>query len=112
MTREEILQKELVDDMLQWSSDKMYNTFGSWLETIVIREKEKLQLKLKTIWRNRKWYAFNDTGEQFDNDTMLLYFDIKKLKKYSLSELETIIAKIADETVYSNPKQLFNTNKV
>jgi hypothetical protein len=72
MTREEILQKEIIDDMLQWSSDKMYNTFGSWLETIVIQEKEKLQLKLKTIWRNRKWYAFRDTGEQFDNDTMLL----------------------------------------
>jgi hypothetical protein len=102
MTREEILQKELVDDMLQWSSEKMYNTFGSWLETVVIREKDKLQLKIKTIWKNRKRYAFKDTGDQFDNDTMLLYFDIKKLKKYSLSELETIIDKIEDETVYEN----------
>lgn len=111
MTREEILQNELVDDMLQWSSEEMYNTFGSWLETIVIQEKEKLQLKLKTIWKNRKWYAFNDTLEQFDNDTMLLYFDIKKLKKYSLSELETIIEKIADTTVYSNPKQSVSTDR-
>jgi len=105
MTREDILQKEFIDDMRQWSSDKMYNTFGSWLETVVIREKEKLQLKLKTIWRNRKWYAFKDTAQQFDNDAMLLYFDIKKLKKYSLSDLETIIEKIEDEAGYSNPKR-------
>ena len=111
MTREEILQKEFVDDMLQWSADKIYNTFGPWLETVVNQQKETLQLKLKTIWRNRKWYAFKDTGEQFDNDTMLIYFDPKKAKKYSLSELETILEKIADETLYSNPKQSVSANR-
>lgn len=111
MTREEQLQKEFVEDMLQWSADKIYNTFGPWLETVVNQQKDKLQLKLKTIWRNRKWYAFNDTGEQFDNETMLVYFDPKKTKKYSLSELETILEKIEDETIYSNPKQSDSTNR-
>ena len=106
MTREEILQRELLDDMFQWSSEKFYDTFGSILETIVIKQKEKLQLKLKTIWKNRKWYAFRDTGEQFDRNTMLIYFDIKKIKTYSLTDFEFIINKLNNETIYSNPKQL------
>jgi hypothetical protein len=101
MTREEILQQECIDDILQWSSEKMYQTFGAWLETVVVSEKEKLQLKLKTIWRNRKWYAHRDTGEQFDNETMSFFFDIKKVKKYSLSEIETILERIENETLYS-----------
>lgn len=105
MRREEIIERQVIDDIRQWSSDKFYNIFGPWLETVVIRQKEKLQLKLKTIWRNRLWYAFKDNGEQFEDDTMALYFDIKKISKYSLSELETILEKIDDETLYSNPKQ-------
>lgn len=104
MSREEILKKELINDMLQWSADKMYETFGPWLETVINIQKEKLQLKLKTIWRNRRWYAFRDTGEQFGADTMLLYFNQKKIKLYSLSQLESIIEKIERETIYSNPK--------
>ena len=111
MTREELLEREVIDNMLNWSADKIYNTFGPWLETVVNQQKDKLQLKLKTIWRNRKWYAFNDTGEQFDNETMLVYFDPKKVKKYSLSELETILKKIEDKTLYSNPKQSVSTDR-
>lgn len=105
MTREELIEREVINDMLQWSSLKIYKTFGPWLETIVNQEKERLQLKLKTIWRNRKWYAFRDTGQQFENDTMMIYFEPKNVKKYSLSILETIIEKIEDETIYSNPKK-------
>ena len=111
MTREEILERELIDDMLQWSSEKFYATFGSWLETVVNQQKERLQLKLKTIWRNRKWYANRETGEHFEDDDMLYFFDPKKVKKYSLSELETILKKIEDETIYSNPKQSGNTDR-
>lgn len=109
MTREEALEKEVIDDMLHWSAEKIYNTFGPWLETVVNQQKDRLQLKLKTIWRNRKWYAFRDTGEQFENDTMLVYFDPKKSNKYSLSELETILEKIEDETLYSNPRRSVST---
>src|SRR5690606_19938300 len=108
---EELIEKEVINDIMQWSSDKFYNTFGPWLETVVVREKEKLQLKLKTIWRNRKWYAFRDTGEQFDTDTMLIYFEPKKITKYSLSDLETILEKIENETLFSNPKQSVSTDR-
>ncbi|MCO5232867.1 MAG: hypothetical protein M9888_03895 [Chitinophagales bacterium] len=111
MTREQILENEIIDDILQWSSDRFYKTFGAWLETVVVRQKEAYQLKLKTIWRNRKWYAFRDTGEQFENDTMLIYFDSKKIKKYSLSEMESIFEKIEDETLYSNPKRSVSTDR-
>lgn len=111
MTREELLEKEFIDDMLQWPAEKVYNTFGPWLESVVNQQKERLQLKLKTIWRNRKWFAFKDTGEQFENDTMLIYFDPKKYKNYSLSELETILEKIEDETLHSNPKQSVSTDR-
>lgn len=104
MTREELLRREFIDDIKNWSSDKIYNTFGPLLETVVNQQKDKFQLNLKTIWRNRKWYVFKDTAEQFDNETMLLYFDPKKVKKYSLKELETILEKIEDETIYSNEK--------
>jgi hypothetical protein len=110
MTREQILQNEFLDDMLQWPAEKIYSYFGPFLETVVIQQKEKLQLKLKTIWRNRKWYAFRDTAEQFDLDTMQIYFEPKKIKHYSLSELESIIDKIQNETIYSNPKKLQNEN--
>lgn len=111
MTREEILERELIDDMLQWSSEKFYATFGPWLETVVNQQKERLQLKLKTIWRNRKWYECRYTGEKLDNESWLLFFDPKKLKKYSLSELEKILEKIEEETIYSNQKQLVSTDR-
>ncbi len=106
MNREEELEREVIDDMLQWPAEKIYNTFGPWLETVVNLQKDRLQLKLKTIWQNRKCYAFRTTGEQIESDTMLLYyFDIKKVKKYSLSEMEKIIDKIENETYKTNPKQ-------
>lgn len=105
MTREELLEKEVIDDMLQWPAEKFYNTFGPWLESVVNQQKERLQLKLKTIWRNRKWFAFKDTGEQFEDDTMLIYFDPKKYKNYSLSELETILEKIENETLSLSPEK-------
>lgn len=98
MTREEIIEKEVIDDILQWTSEKMYKTFGCWLETVVNRQKKCLQLELKTIWKNRKCYSFRDTAEQFETDTMLIYFQPKKISKYSLSELEEIIEKIEFET--------------
>ena len=104
MTREEQLQKEFLEDILQWPADKIYETFGPWLEWVVNQQKERIHLKLKTIWRNRKWYAFKDTGEQFDDDAMLLYFNPKKIKSYSLSDLESVIEKLSYETLYSNPK--------
>src|SRR5690606_8008774 len=96
---------EVIDDMLNWPADKLYETFGPWLETVVNQQKDRLQLKLKTIWRNRTWYAFRDTGVQFDSDTMLFYFLPRKIKHYSLSDLETIIEKLEGETLYSNPKE-------
>lgn len=106
MTREELVEREFIGDMLNWSSEKFYKTFGPRLETIVIRQREILQLKLKTIWRNRKWYAFRDTGQQFDtDDAMLVYFNPKKIKHYSLHDLESIIDKLENETLYSNPKK-------
>ena len=111
MTKEENLEREVIDDMLQWPADKIYNTFGPWLETIVNLQKEKLQIRLKTIWRNRRWYAFKETAEQFENDTMLIYFEPKKIKKYTLNDLEKIIEKIENETLYSNPKQSVSTNR-
>lgn len=80
MTREEELERQVIDDILQWPSYKFYETFGPWIETVVNQQKNRLQLKLKTIWRNRKWYAFRDTGEQFEADCMLIYFDPKKVK--------------------------------
>lgn len=111
MTYEEKFQKEVLDEVLQWSAAKIYSVFGSFIETIVTRKREEMQLKLKTVWRNRMWYAFKDTGTQFEKDTMLLYFCPKKISKYTLSELETIIEKLEAETVYSNPKKGSRRNK-
>lgn len=110
MTREELLEREVINDMLNWSADKIYGTFGPWLETVVNEQKSRLKLKLKTIWRNRKWYAFRDTGEQFEDDTMLLYFNPKKTRSYSLRDLETILDKLENETIYSNPNQPRSTD--
>lgn len=104
MKTEERFQMEVIEEVLQWSADKIYKTFGPFLETVVNQQKERIQIRLKTIWRNRKWYAFRDTGEQFNNDEMLIYFNPKKIKIYSLSDLETIIDRVEKETLYSNPK--------
>ena len=105
MTREEQLYREVIDDLLNSSSEKLYQIFGSWLETVVEEKKEVFRTKLKNIWRNRKWYAFHDTGEQFESDTMSIYFTSRKLKSYSLREMEMILEKIDSETVYCNPKK-------
>jgi hypothetical protein len=42
---------------------------------------------------------------------MLIYFQSKKISKYSLSELETILEKLEDETLYSNPRQSVSTDR-
>lgn len=104
MTREEEREMWLREDLRHRTDEEIYNIFGSRLETIVNQQKERLQLKLKTIWRNRKWYTFRDTGEQIEPDTMLMYFEPKKTNKYSLSKLEEILEIIEHETIYSNPK--------
>lgn len=105
MTYEKRFQEDLMDEVLSWSSEKIYSVFGNYLEKVVLDEKEKMQRKLKTIWRNRTWYAFRDTNEQFDKDTMRLYFDPKKISKYKNYELESILENIEEETNYSNPKK-------
>jgi hypothetical protein len=105
MNRNEHREMETLDEVRQWTAEQIYSAFGPWMETIVNQQKERLQLNLKTIWRNRRWYAFRDTGEQFEEDTMLIYFNPKKISKYSLSDLETIIDKLQNESRYSNPKR-------
>jgi hypothetical protein len=97
-------EQNILDEVTNWSNGEIYSVFGIRLERIVTEQKEKLQLKLKTIWRNRTWYAYKDTGEQFDDDAMLYFFSPKKIAKYSLYELENILEKIESETNYSNPK--------
>jgi hypothetical protein len=98
------IEMQVIEDMMSWSSQEFYAVFGHRLETVVNETKASLQLKLKTIWRNRIWYAHRETGEQFDAETMLYFFDPKKISKYSLRELEMILEKIEDETLHSNPK--------
>lgn len=99
MTPIEKLELEIIDDMLSWSSDQLYNTFGSRLEAVVEEQKEKMRAHLKRIWKFRKLYAFRDTGDSFYDDTMLLYFDPKKIGRYKLQEMETITQKIEKETI-------------
>ena len=97
-------EQNILDEVANWSNAEIYSVFGTRLERIVTEQKEKLQLKLKTIWRIRTSYAYKDTGEQFDDDAMLYFFSPKKITKYSLSELEYILERIEAETNYSNPK--------
>jgi hypothetical protein len=104
LSYEEKRQQEIIDEVLQWSSNQIYSVFGPFIEKVVLEQKEKLQIKLKTIWRNRTWYAYKDTGEQFDDEAMLYFFSPKKIAKYSLYEMEDILEKIEQETNYSNPK--------
>lgn len=90
---------EIIDDMLQWEPDKFYKMFGPWLEVVVEDQKEKMRANLKRIWKFRKLYSFRDTGDGFSDSTMLLYFDPKKIGKYTLHEMEAIIEKIENETI-------------
>jgi hypothetical protein len=105
MTIQEIIWQEFLEDMHSLTNEQILEILGAnRLEMIINLKKEELQLKLKTIWRNRKWYCHNDTGEQFDNDTMLYFFNPKLIKKYSLEMMESILDNIDSETIYSNPK--------
>ena len=99
MTPIEKLELEIIDDMLSWSSDQLYKTFGSRLEVVVEDQKEKMRANLKRIWKVRKLHEFRDTGDSFSDDTMLIYFDPKKIGKYTLQEMETITEKIENETI-------------
>lgn len=89
----------VIDEARQWSTEKIYDVFGSFLEKVVEDKKEKYRLILKTVWKNRVGYAFRDTGERFDSDTMLYYFNPKKIRKYSLIDMEDIIVRIECEAV-------------
>lgn len=112
MTRHKQLEQELrqdvINDLLNLPAEDFYSIFGSRLEMVVNQQKEKLTLKLKTIWRNRNWYAYKDTGEQLDDYGMSYFFDPKKINKYSLSDLETILEKMGKDLIYSNPKSSSN----
>jgi Lhr-like helicase len=101
MTREQQLFEESIEKLKEYSIEDFYNVFGNWLETIVNVKKTTLQERLKRIWSNRTKYAFRDTGEQFDIDTMQFYFESKKIKTYSIAEIEKIIASIDLETIES-----------
>ena len=90
---------EIIDDMLQWEPDKFYKMFGPWLEVVVDDQKEKMRANLKRIWKFRKLYSFRDTGDSFSDSAMLLYFDPKKIGKYTLHEMEAITEKIENETI-------------
>lgn len=45
MNYKEKFEQEVRDEVLSWSSDKIYNVFGHYLETIVM---------------NRKWQLYNN----------------------------------------------------
>jgi hypothetical protein len=101
------------EKMHSLTNEEILTIFGcSRLEMIINLEKEKLQLKLKTIWRNRTWYCFKNTLKQFENDTMLLYFNPKLISKYSYDMMESILSKIERETLHSNPKKNNDKNKI
>lgn len=102
---EQQFQREVIEEVMQWSGEKIYSVFGSFLAKVVEDKKEELQRELKVIWKNRCWYSFRDTGEQFESDTMLIYFNPKHIRKYNLSDMEDIIERIENETNYSNPNR-------
>lgn len=84
----------------EWSNQEIYDVFGVRLERVVAEKKNKLQLKLKAIWANRTWYAFRETGEQFEDDTMSFFFEYKKISKYSCSEMESILEQLDRDAGY------------
>ena len=90
---------EIIDDMLQWEPDKFYKMFGPWLEVVVEDQKAKIRAKLKKIWKDRKLYGFRGMVDSISDDTVLIYFDPKKIGKYTLHEMEAIIEKIENETI-------------
>lgn len=99
MTPAEKLDKQIIDEMLQLEPDKLYTIFGPWLEIVVEDQKSKKREKLKKIWKRRVSYKFKDTDENFETDTMQIYFDPKKIKKYTLNELDNILEWIENETI-------------
>lgn len=105
MNRQEAILAEFIEELLEYTDEEIYELFGTRLEKIVDEQKGRLRLKLKTIWRLRKHYAFKDTGEQFDDYAMKLFFDPKKIKHYPLDVIECILTRLDHEAVYSNPKK-------
>lgn len=103
---EKIKQMELMDEVMSWSAAKIYNVFGAHLEKVILDKRDEYCLRLKTIWRHRAWYTYADTAEQVPEWAFKEhYFDIKKIKKYTLFDIEDIFWKIERELIYSNPKK-------
>lgn len=94
MNYKEKFEQEVRDEVLSWSSDKIYNVFGHYLETIVMNRKWQLQKELKIIWKNRHKYHFRDSGEAFDDYVMCMYFGPKLINRYSNADMEAIINRL------------------
>lgn len=105
MTKEQQIENDVIESMREWSEEKFYNTFGSWLETVVNNQKRLLQVKLKYFWAYRRDYSFRDTGEKFEDDTMLFYFSNKRIAYYSIAEMEAIIKRIEEEAFIAGADQ-------
>lgn len=104
MTAGEKFEQEILDHVFKWSNEEIYSFFGARLEDVVLRKKSELQSVLQLAWKNRYNYYFSDTGGNLDDESMLLFFDPKKIKKYSLKELLEAIQKLYAET-YTNVEQ-------
>lgn len=101
MNYKEKFEQEVRDEVLSWSSDKIYNVFGHYLETIVMNRKWQLQKELKIIWKNRHKYHFRDSGEAFDDYVMCMYFEPKLINRYSNADMEAIINRLNNDALRS-----------
>lgn len=104
MTAAEKFEHEILSDVSKWSNDEIYSFFGARLEEVVLSKKSELQSVLQLAWKNKLNYYFSDTGGNLDDESMLLFFDPKKIKKYSLKELLEAIQKLNSET-YTNHEE-------
>jgi hypothetical protein len=91
------LEIEIIETIKDYNDYQVYNLFGSRLEEIVILKRLEYQKLLKKIWKNRTKYSFNDTGQLLDKDSMSYFFDIKRLTKYTLFQMEKIIEDIENQ---------------
>lgn len=98
MKTENSLESEMTELMLQMSSYDIYKILGPFIEDIVDQQKNIFRKNLKLIWKNRKSYMFKDTGCEFDENTMLIFFNPKKMKSYTLNDFEKILEEIDRET--------------
>lgn len=88
MSIQKQFEDDVIDEVLQWSGEKIYCVFGARLENVVADKKAQLRYQLRVIWKNRLCYVFRDTGTHFDDDTMLLFFSYRQITKYNLIEME------------------------